>query len=163
MPGWGGLPAPVGLRLCRSAHARFARMCNIWQECIVASPAIDGQIVFDWYLFQKKHLLPDDTGTPNRFFFGKFIKSETLPKKIAARHAIYSTFLILTVNSKGNPSSKGSRPDRFCRLICLPAGLRSRTGLHCDLAFKNLSGLFEDFVEKYSAHSSNLFPVGYSC
>ena len=73
-------------------QATKATNLSIGQRCIVATPSTDGQIVFSWFSFLHETVLPDDTSTPNRVFFGKPIKSESFSKENAARDGVYSTF-----------------------------------------------------------------------
>ena len=70
------------------------------QQCIVATPAKDGRIDFDWYAFKHETIKPDDTGTPCRVFFGNLIRSETRSKGDAARDGFYSTFFDKNGNFK---------------------------------------------------------------
>jgi hypothetical protein len=72
-------------------QATQANNLNVGQQCVVATPANNGQIVFSWYSFPRETVMPYK-GTPYRVFFGKLIKSDTLSKADAAREGLYSTF-----------------------------------------------------------------------
>ena len=63
-------------------------------ECIVATYAEDGAVVFDWFTFSKETLEPDpdDPKTTVRVLYGKPIKSERLSKTKAAKTKPYSVF-----------------------------------------------------------------------
>lgn len=64
------------------------------QKCVVASYDDNGDVVFDWYIFEKETLEtnPDDRKHKVRVFHGKRLKSETLTKQKAAKTKPYSTF-----------------------------------------------------------------------
>jgi hypothetical protein len=81
-------------------QATKANNLSVGQQCIVATPANDGQIVFSWYSFLRETVKPDDEGTPCRVFLGKFIKSDTLSKGDASRDGLYSTFFDKNGNFK---------------------------------------------------------------
>lgn len=81
-------------------QATQANNLSVGQQCIVATPKNDGQIVFSWYSFLRESVKPDDTGTPWRVFFGKFIKSDKLSKGAAARNGLYSQFFDKNGNFK---------------------------------------------------------------
>jgi hypothetical protein len=68
-----------------------ANNLSVGQQCIVATPADDGQIVFSWYSFLREKKKPYG-GKDYRVFFGKFIKSDTLSKADAAHDSLYSIF-----------------------------------------------------------------------
>jgi hypothetical protein len=63
-------------------------------ECIVATQATHGQIVFTSYSFERvmDKPNPDDHEMPTMVFFGIAGTSETLSKGDAAQHPIYSEF-----------------------------------------------------------------------
>jgi hypothetical protein len=73
-------------------QATKATNISVGQQCIVAAPARDDQIIFRWFSFLNETVKPDKSGKPCRVFFGKFIKSDTLLKRDAARDALYSAF-----------------------------------------------------------------------
>ena len=73
-------------------QATKATNLSVGQQCIVAVPATGSEIVFHWFSFLHETVKPDKSGKPWRVFFGKFIKSETLLKKEAARTSLYSAF-----------------------------------------------------------------------
>lgn len=81
-------------------QATKAKNLRVGQKCIVVSPSIDGQIVFNWFSFLRETLMPDDTGTFCRVFFGTPIKSEILLKVDAAREQFYSMFFDKNGNFK---------------------------------------------------------------
>jgi hypothetical protein len=81
-------------------QASKATNLSVGQQCIVATPADDGQIVFSWYSFLRETVKPDDKGDSCRVFLGKFIKSDTLSKRDAARDGLYSTFFDKNGNFK---------------------------------------------------------------
>ena len=62
------------------------------QQCIVAEPAAEGQIIFSRFSFLNEKQATDKFGKTLRVLFGKFIKSDTLLKTDAARDALYSMF-----------------------------------------------------------------------
>ena len=76
----------VGLQATKANNLR------IGQQCIVATPTKDDQIVFNRFSFLLESVMPDETGTPWRVFFGEFVKSDILSKRDAARDALYSAF-----------------------------------------------------------------------
>ena len=73
---------------------RVKRRLRTDDECIVATRATGGQIVFTSYslvrVIDKPN--PDDGGMPTVVFFGTAGTSETLSKGDAAQHPIYSEF-----------------------------------------------------------------------
>ena len=71
-------------------------------ECIVATRATDGQMVFTSYSFDRvtDRPNPDHHGMPCSVFFGTAGTSETLSKGDAAQHPIYSVFFGKTGNFK---------------------------------------------------------------
>jgi hypothetical protein len=78
------------------------RRLRTGDECIVATRATDGQMVFTSYSFvhatDKPN--PDDHGMPTIVFFGTAGTSETLSKGDAAQHLIYSAFFVKNGNFK---------------------------------------------------------------
>lgn len=70
------------------------------QKCIVASYDDDGNVLFEWYVFEKEtpEKDPDDQTISVRVFRGKKLKSETMSKKEAVRSEQYSAFF----NVKGD-------------------------------------------------------------
>ena len=68
-----------------------AKNLDVGQQCIVATPADDGQIVFSWHSFLYEAIRSYE-GKDYRVFFGKFIKSHTLSKVDAAHDSFYSIF-----------------------------------------------------------------------
>src|SRR5215216_2070487 len=73
-------------------HSSLATHLEVGEQCIVATPASDGQIVFTWFSFKREDVKPDDTGHLCRVFIGERLKSDTLSKSIAARDSRYSNF-----------------------------------------------------------------------
>jgi hypothetical protein len=63
-------------------------------ECVVATTAPNGEIAFGWFTFthEKNLPMPDEPGTMVRVLFGRWIRSETMPKNKAAKTAPYSVF-----------------------------------------------------------------------
>jgi len=69
-----------------------AKNLDVGQECVVATPATDGQITFSRFSFLHEEIKPDDIGSPCRVFFGPLLGSETLLKAEAAGNSPYSAF-----------------------------------------------------------------------
>ncbi|MGA2260179.1 MAG: hypothetical protein ABSH28_01950 [Acidobacteriota bacterium] len=63
-------------------------------ECVVATTAPNGEIEFVWFTFTHDEILlaPDEPGTGVRVLFGKWIRSETMPKAKAVKTIPYSVF-----------------------------------------------------------------------
>jgi len=72
-------------------QADHVPILNGGQQCVVAEPAAQGQIIFSWFTFHNEKET-DISGKTLRVLFGKLIKSDTLLKKDAARDALYSAF-----------------------------------------------------------------------
>lgn len=82
-------------------QATKANNLSVGQQCIVATRANDGQIVFSWYSFLREtDMIDEEDKIQYRVFFGKFIKSETLSQGEAAREGLYSTFFDKNGNFK---------------------------------------------------------------
>lgn len=81
-------------------QATKAKNLKVGQQCVVATPENNGQIVFTWYSFLSEAVKPDDTGTRCRVLFGKFISSETFSKMEAAHVEPYSRFFDKNGNFK---------------------------------------------------------------
>ena len=77
-------------------------------ECVVATPAQDGEIEFGWFRFSHKQVMPDDTGKRLRVFFGQPIRSDRLSKTEAATGEPYSVFFNVLGHFK-RPSALRSR------------------------------------------------------
>ncbi len=73
-------------------QANQAKNLSVGQQCIVATPGTDSQIVFIWFSFFHEVIKPDEFGKPCRVMYGDLIKSNSLLKKDAARDALYSAF-----------------------------------------------------------------------
>ena len=75
-------------------QANMATNITPGDECIVASAAPNGEVVFGWFTFSQEKTLPipDDPDTFARVLFGRWIRSETLPKAEAAKAAPYMVF-----------------------------------------------------------------------
>ncbi len=74
------------------------------QVCVVAAPTGDGKVTFDWYSLQRVQLCPDETGTKQRVFFGRLVKSESMSKAKAAGHRTYSVFFNINGHFKRQSS-----------------------------------------------------------
>jgi hypothetical protein len=70
-------------------QARLAKNLAVGEQCIVATPAPDGQITFTWFSFVREDIKPDDTGTLCRVLFGTHIKSDQCSKASAAKDGLY--------------------------------------------------------------------------
>ena len=81
-------------------HAHLVRNLDVGQECIVATPRKGGTVEFGWFSFSHEAVKLDDTKTPCRVFFGRFIKSETYPKAVAAKTEAYAPFFNIVGNFK---------------------------------------------------------------
>ena len=81
-------------------QATQATTLRVGDSCIVATPATDGYIAFDWYAFDREAVQPDETGTPVRVLFGTLRKSDRLRKSDAARDAEYGIFFAKNGNFK---------------------------------------------------------------
>jgi len=64
----------------------------VGQECVVATKDVKGKITFNWYSLLRETILPDDTGSPCRVFFGELITSETVGNDRAVRLKRYAPF-----------------------------------------------------------------------
>ena len=71
-------------------------------ECVVATTAPNGEITFGWFTFTHGESLPmpDEPGTRVRVLFGRWIRSETMPKSKAAKTTPYSVFFNVNGNFK---------------------------------------------------------------
>ena len=65
---------------------------SIGQECLVAAPAADGQIVFSLFTYLGEYPEQDESDEPVSVLFGKLIRSVTLFKTDAARDGSYYAF-----------------------------------------------------------------------
>ena len=81
-------------------QATKANNLRVGQQCIVATPADNGQVAFNWYSFSWENIKQDKEGNTYRVFFGKLIKSDTLLKRAAARDGLYSAFFDKNGNFK---------------------------------------------------------------
>jgi hypothetical protein len=81
-------------------QATKATNLSVGQQCIVATLAKDGKIVFTWYKFLREVVKQDDEGNSCRAFFGNRIRSNTLSKADAARDGLYSAFFDKNGNFK---------------------------------------------------------------
>ncbi len=61
-------------------------------ECVVATPVGDYEIRFTWFAFSHEATMPDDLGEQCRVFFGKRLRSETMPKSKAVITEPYDVF-----------------------------------------------------------------------
>jgi hypothetical protein len=94
-----GLGAFYDLNLT-GVQATYATTLRAGDSCVVATPATDGKIAFDWYAFEREAVQPDETATPVRVLFGTFRKSDPLRKSDAARDARYAVFFDKNGNFK---------------------------------------------------------------
>ena len=62
------------------------------EECVVATPAADGDIVFSWFRFSHESVTPAEDGVGVRVLFGEFVRSETLCREEAIVTEPYSVF-----------------------------------------------------------------------
>lgn len=63
-------------------------------ECVVASAVPGDRVEFDWYSFAHERTMdmPDKPGTLVRVQFGTWVRSQKLPKGVAAVTTPYSNF-----------------------------------------------------------------------
>ena len=84
-------------------QATMATNLERGEECIVATPARGGDIVFSRFSLSREALMPDpdEPGTTVRVFFGNLIRSKRLSKAEAATTEPYSVFFNVIGNFKG--------------------------------------------------------------
>jgi len=69
------------------------------EECVVATPDVEGKVVFDWFTLSREERMPDpEDGLTVRVLFGNPLRSETLTKPEAIASEQYSKFF----NVKGH-------------------------------------------------------------
>lgn len=99
-------------------QAKQARDLLPGQLCAVGSYGDGGQVIFRWYSFSNEAWNADKR---RRVFFGRFLASETLPKRRAVRSAQYSVLFKRTGDFK-----QGSVFRRELRVADLPVGRGTR-------------------------------------
>lgn len=72
-------------------QASQATNLDVGQPCVVASYEEDGNIRFDWWIFEKEIPLQDDEDVRWRVMFGTQVFDETLSKAKAAESSRYSS------------------------------------------------------------------------
>ena len=73
-------------------QAKMATNLTPGDECVVATPAEDGNIVFGWFRFSHESVMPVEGGVGVRVLFGEFIRSVTLCRDEAISTEPYSVF-----------------------------------------------------------------------
>ena len=83
-------------------QATMATNLKRGEECIVATPDANGEIVFSWFSLSREEMMPDpdEPGTMVRVFKGKLIKSERFSKAEGATTEPYSVFFNVLGNFK---------------------------------------------------------------
>jgi hypothetical protein len=61
-------------------------------ECVVATPDASGNIVFSWFSFSHKAVMPAEDGIGVRVLFGEWLRSDTLSRADAVATEPYSVF-----------------------------------------------------------------------
>jgi hypothetical protein len=83
---------------CTGGQAEMAADLKRGEQCAVATPKEDGDIVFVWFKFDHEKIVQGEDGESIRVFFGKRLRSETLSKTRAVKSGPYSVFF----NIKGH-------------------------------------------------------------
>ncbi|MDE0034883.1 MAG: hypothetical protein OXU75_17390 [Deltaproteobacteria bacterium] len=73
-------------------HATMLRQLRAGDECVVATPACDNCIIFNWFAFRYEKEIPDENGVKFRVFFGQYLRSEGLDKIKATKTEPYGNF-----------------------------------------------------------------------
>jgi hypothetical protein len=75
-------------------QARMATDLRPGEQCIVATPADGGEVVFGWFALSHEELMPDPSkpGTMVRVFIGQRTQTKRMSKAAAATTAPYSVF-----------------------------------------------------------------------
>jgi hypothetical protein len=76
---------------------RLANELSLGETCIIATPDIKSHITcdvtFDSYRFSREMVKPDPVrNVPCHAYFGKLFKTETMSRRDAMRHPVYSNF-----------------------------------------------------------------------
>jgi hypothetical protein len=99
-------------------QATMATNLRPGDECVVATPDGDGDIVFNWFSFSHEAIMRDDEGDDVRVLFGKWLRSETLSRSDAAGLEPYSVFFNVKRHFKRMsiiPSRSGHRKQAATR------------------------------------------------
>lgn len=99
-------------------HASQARDLMPGQLCVVGSYIDSDHVVFRWYSFSNEASMLD-ADRRHRVFFGRFLASETLPKRKAARSVRHAALFKRTGDFK-----QGSVFQKDLRVADLPVGVR---------------------------------------
>ena len=70
----------------------MATNLQLGEECVVATPAEDDDIMFGWFRFTHEAVMPAEDGVGVRVLFGEFLRSETLCRDEAIATEPYSVF-----------------------------------------------------------------------
>jgi hypothetical protein len=73
-------------------QSKHLKQLQIGQECVVASYAEDGRIVFKWYALTRETIQDNEHFIPCHVFYGDLLSTETLEKSAAADTEEYGAF-----------------------------------------------------------------------
>ena len=89
-----------------------ARDLTVGQECVVASYADGGRILFEWFSLTEERNMPDEHGQPCRVLFGDLLSEETKTKSAAAKSRRYGAFFNVNGHFKRSSVVRGEVADR---------------------------------------------------
>ena len=92
----------------------MATNLQVGDECVVATPGQSGEVVFQWFKFSNEQILPDEEGRNVRVFYGLPLRSESLPKAVAAQTDPYAVFFDVNGHFK-RPSAIARKADHETR------------------------------------------------
>lgn len=86
---------------CHGRQAKMAIGLRRGEQCVVATPDADGNVLFSWFAFSHEALMAAEDGAKVRVMFGDMVdRPETLSRKAALAIEPYSKFFDVNKNFK---------------------------------------------------------------